>query len=160
MILDTIVNRKYKEDLIGKTLSAKYDGQFVVVNFNGEERHVLASEVKIIKDKDTNKFKTNKTKVIKSINVYGEIRKLALVKEIIHYKTILRTRSNDELDSIKHVYNRLVDIYCLASKNLIDKGWEIKYILKNTIKEIADSDIELEPYNQEYIDYLIKWGLL
>lgn len=88
------------------------------------------------------KVKTNKTKVINSINIYNN-RNDEYIKEIIKIKSRLKKCNiEDDILTIEYKYNRLIELYYLSNMNHIN--WEVAYILKEAILLIIESDVNIK----------------
>lgn len=116
-------------------------------------------EIFAIKEPKQNRIKTNKTAVQNSLKFYdNNFKNIEEYKDIKSIKSLLNKRSAEDIESIEYAYNRIVDLYCLSAKQLIH--WYIKSFLKDAVKEIIKSNIELRKENKDYLNYLVKWELI
>lgn len=170
IVLDTENNKIFKPSLIGSVLEGVQVGEYIRTN----KGDFLATELKEVCETATNKTVdiepiepikkaikepkqiTNKTIVINSIDTY-DITNKEYKNRIKHLKSILRKRTNKELESIEYIYNEFIRLYVLASKNGI---YEVINSLKKAIKPIINSCIKIDEYNLNYINSLISYGIL
>ena len=140
LIKDTNYNKMYKPKMIGMILTGKQEiGEYVAIEYNGEILYFLTSEVEEIKEQ----IKANKTNVVNSIKVlWADDKKREYVKQVLRIKSGLKQRTiKEDLDSIIYYYNRLIELYLLSCKQIIDS--RLNYILKPVIVEILKSNLEL-----------------
>lgn len=106
------------------------------------------------------KIKTNKTAIQNSLKyIPAEYKEMSEFKDIAHIRRVLLNRNiNEDMESIEYNYNRLIDLYCLSAKGF--KHWYIQTFLKATIKLIYNSDVNINSYNKEYLNYLNKYNLI
>lgn len=134
LVLDIEENKMYKEDLINSVVFGEVSGEYVVT----DKGTFLKSCLKELKTP-----KTNKTKVIKSINIY-DYKTDTDVKEILRLKKMLRNlKINDDEYTyyVEYVYNKLIELYYWS--NLGNIHFSIKYDLENAINLILDSEVSL-----------------
>lgn len=169
LVLDTNNNRLFRPYLIGSIIEGVQVGEYIRTNkgdFLTTEVQEMAA-VETIEEQPTNsepiekeikqpKQITNKTIVINSIDTY-DITNKKYKKRITHLRSVLRKRTNKDLESIEYLYNEIVDLYVMACRNGL---YEIEYAIKKAIKPIINSCIEIKSYNMDYINYLIQYGIL
>lgn len=134
LVLDIEENKMYKEGLINSVVFGEVSGEYVVT----DKGTFLKSCLKELKTP-----KTNKTKVIKSINIY-DYKTDTDVKEILRLKKMLRNlKVNDDEYTyyVEYVYNKFIELYYWS--NLGNIHFSIKYDLENAINLILDSEVSL-----------------
>ena len=154
LIKDTNYNKMYKPKMIGMILTGKQEiGEYVAIEYNGEILYFLTSEVEEIKEQ----IKANKTNVVNSIKVlWADDKKREYVKQVLRIKSGLKQRTiKEDLDSIIYYYNRLIELYLLSCKQIIDS--RLNYILKPVIVEILKSNLELR--DREDAENMLSWSL-
>lgn len=154
LIKDTNYNKMYKPKMIGMILTGKQEiGEYVAIEYNGEILYFLTSEVEEIKEQ----IKANKTNVVNSIKVlWTDDKKREYVKQVLRIKSGLKQRTiKEDLDSIIYYYNRLIELYLLSCKQIIDS--RLNYILKPVVVEILKSNLELR--DREDAENMLSWSL-
>lgn len=154
LIKDTNYNKMYKPKMIGMILTGKQEiGEYVAIEYNGEILYFLTSEVEEIKEQ----IKANKTNVVNSIKVlWADDKKREYVKQVLRIKSGLKQRTiKEDLDSIIYYYNRLIELYLLSCKQIIDS--RLNYILKPVIVEILKSNLELR--DRKDAENMLSWSL-
>lgn len=154
LIKDTNYNKMYKPEMIGMILTGKKEiGEYVAIEYNGEILYFLTSEVEEIKEQ----IKANKTNVVNSIRVlWADDKKRKYVKQVLRIKSGLKQRTvKEDLDSIIYYYNRLIELYLLSCKQIIDS--RLNYILKPVVIEILKSNLELR--DREDAENMLSWSL-
>lgn len=154
LIKDTNYNKMYKPEMIGMILTGKQEiGEYVAIEYNREILYFLTSEVEEIKEQ----IKANKTNVVKSIKVlWADDKKREYVKQVLRIKSGLKQRTiKEDLDSIIYYYNRLIELYLLSCKQIIDS--RLNYILKPVVIEILKSNLELR--DRADAENMLSWSL-
>lgn len=154
LIKDTNYNKMYKPEMVGMILEGKQEiGEYVAIEYNGEILYFLTSEVEEIKEQ----IKANKTNVVKSIKVlWADDKKREYVKQVLRIKSGLKQRTiKEDLDSIIYYYNRLIELYLLSCKQIIDS--RLNYILKPVVIEILKSNLELR--DRKDAENMLSWSL-
>lgn len=153
LIKDTNNNRLYKPEMINKIYEGIETGEYIKIECNGSTCYFLTSEVEEIREQ----IKVNKTKVVNSIKVlWADDKKREYVKQVLSIKRGLKQRNiKDDLDSIKYYYNRLIELYLLSCRQIIDS--RLNYILKPVVIEILKSNIELR--DRQDAENVLSWSL-
>lgn len=154
LIKDTNYNKMYKPEMVGMILTGKQEiGEYVAIEHNGEILYFLTSEVEEIKEQ----IKANKTNVVNSIKVlWADDKKREYVKQVLRIKSGLKQRTvKEDLDSIIYYYNRLIELYLLSCKQIIDS--RLNYILKPVVIEILKSNLELR--DRKDAENMLSWSL-
>ena len=138
----------YGLKLINRVVNAEIGTNYIHAIINEIEFLFAINEVEeIIEAK-----KTNKTKIINSIKIYDN-KNDKDIKEVMRIKRLLRNRTVKDIESIKYAYEQLIKMY--YHSNIQQINFELKYILKDSIKLILDSSIELD--NIYELQMIRKW---
>lgn len=143
-ILDTENNRLFKPNMIGLTLEGEQHGEYIKL----DGIFFLECELEKVKEvKNSNKLKTNKTKVVNSLKWLWDAQNNKQVEE---YKTIkkfqraLINRTIKDIESIEYYYNSFIEMYYYSSMGSI--SYLVKIWLEDAVKEILKSDIKLNSF--------------
>lgn len=170
LILDNNNNRMFKPELIGMEFNGIECNEYIQIMYDGNTIYFLKADLQQIpqltetaKEEITVKSRPKnirKTAVINSIKaVYGDDRRDSDIKEVLRIKRALKSRTIDNIESITYLYNKLLSYYYMS--NYGDINTKIHKMLKDTVKEIYYSDIEIANYlHKEMIENHINWKLI